>query len=191
MEFAKLELTSRPARLSLSQSPARIQISRGAPDIQIEHGDNSLRIESTPGRLDIDSTAARQSVGYYTPLAFGDELVAYGLRQASRGISDMAAAGDQMARIGGGGNALAALSFDRQFLDSRDRQFVIAFVPKVPPRIRITPRQIRIEASYTPPRVQIAYNRPMITTEPAHLSISAEPASLAMRVDPASLDLTL
>lgn len=191
MGFAKLELSSTPARLNLTQTPARIQISRGAPDIRIEHGDNSLRIESTPGSVDIDSTAARQSVGYYTPLAFGDEMVAYSLRQASRGIRDLAAAGDQLARIGGGGNAIAALSFDRQYVDSRDRQFVIAFVPKVPPRIRITPRRIRIDVSYTPPRVQIAYNRPMITTEPARLSISTEPASLAMRAVPASLDMTL
>jgi Family of unknown function (DUF6470) len=187
----QLEHSSSPGRISIAQQPARIRIEKSRPSIQIEHGDNSIRIDSIPGRLDIDSTAARQSVGYYTPMAFGDEIVAYSLRQASRGISDKASEGDQKAAVGSGGNPIASIAFQRQFLDTRDRQFVIAFVPKVPPRISYTPRQMSINATYTPPRVQIDYNQPMISTEPASISISSTPASLQMRVNPATLDMTL
>ena len=191
MRFPQLEHTSSPARISITQQSARIRIEKSRPSIQIEHGDNSIHIDSIPGRLDIDSTAARRSVGYYTPMAFGDEMVAYSLRQASRGISDMAGEGDQKAAVSRSGNAVASIAFQRQFLDTRDRQFVIAFVPKVPPRITYAPRRMSINATYTPPKVQIDYNQPMISTEPASMSISSMPASLQMRVNPATLDMTL
>jgi hypothetical protein len=181
-------MQSTPARLSLSSRRAQISIQQPPPQFSIQRGESGLRLQSSGPRIEIDSTAARESYGYYTPSAFMRELVAYSLRQAGRGIGDIAAAGDQMARTPHNGQAIPALAFERQFVNARDRQFVIAMVPKVPPSIRITPGSLSISAAYSPPRIQIISDPPMISSEPAQLDISATPSSLSISLRNGGID---
>jgi hypothetical protein len=182
-------MQSTPARLSMESRRAQISIQQPPPQFSIETPDNGFSVTSTGPRIQIDSTAARESYGYYTPSAFMREMVAYSLRQARRGIGDIAAAGDQMARLPHNGDAIPSLAFERQFVNSRDRQFVIAMVPKVPPSISITPGRVDISSTYNPPRIQIISEPPMITSEPAELSMSAVPASLSISVREGGIDM--
>lgn len=188
MSSPQLEIHSTPARLSLQSRRASIRIQQPPPQFSIQRGDHGFSMQSTSPSIQVDSTEARQSYGYYTPSAFMREMVAYSLRQAGRGISDTASKGDTMARAPHNGSAIPSLSFERQFVDSRDRQFVIAMVPTVPPSIRITPGTLNISSSYSPPRVQIVSDPPIITSEPASLDISATPASISIGVRGGGID---
>lgn len=188
MSVPQLVMQSTQARLSMESRPARISIQQPPAQFSIERGDHGFSIQTTGPQIEVDSTEARQSYGYYTPSAFMRELVAYSLRQAGRGISDIASAGDTMARAPHNGSAIPSLAFQRQFVDASDRQFQIAMVPTVPPAIRITPGSLNISSSYSPPRVQIISEPPIITSEPARLDISATPSSLSISVRGGGID---
>jgi hypothetical protein len=159
--------------------------------MRVESGPADVSIQTTPPRLEIDSTIPRQEMGYYQMLALLDEIVAYTLRQAQRGVADTVAAGDTLARIESGTDAIASLAFERMFVDYNDREFVVTLIPRTPPAIRFTPGQLSLDIRARQARVQIAARPPMITVRTERPEIEVTPAQQRFFVrEPQTLDLT-
>jgi hypothetical protein len=121
----------------------------GAPISPIRgSGGAQVVLTRTPPRLEVDSTQTRREVGYVGMVELALDGRAHALTQAGRGIADIVAAGDRLARVHTGENAVAALAFERMLIDMRDHEYRLAFVPRTPPEVTITPGTLTIDVVY-------------------------------------------
>ena len=178
----QMRITSRAAKVNIQNKPA---------DLKIESPPAKVSVQSSRGQLQIDSTQARESMGYHTISAMADNIVGYANRQYDRGVADAVSDGDRMANSPQS-NVIAQLAFESMFMDYNDRQFVLAFIPKVPPSVRFTPGNTQVDFTQNRPRVQVRPNRPMINVEPGTRSFEVSPGSIRIYLrEPSTLDLTV
>lgn len=179
-----------PAQVRLSNKPAKLNIKSPPPNLSIESTPAKVSVQSSKGKLSIDSTKGRQSMGYFTFSAMVEDMGAYAKRQFDRGVGDVVADGNRMADSRA--NVIAELAFESMFRDYNDRQFVLTFIPKVPPTVRYSPGSTQVNFSQNRPRVQIRANKPMINVEPGSVSIEVTPGSIRTFLrKPSTLDLTV
>ena len=130
-------------------------------------------------------------MGYFTLSALADDIVGYAKRQKDRGIADVVGDGDRMANSPQS-NVIAQLAFESMFMDYNDRQFVLAFIPKVPPKVSFTPGNTQVNFTQNRPKVQVRPNRPMINVEQGSTSTEVSPGSIRIFLrEPSTLDLTV
>jgi hypothetical protein len=187
-----IAIRTTPARISIHSENARIEIHNQAGELSITSGPAEMSITTQPLSLQIDSTVPRQELGYFDPLALLADMVSYTKSQVAKAIADRVAAGDAMAHIERGGNAIAALAQQNAMRDYSEHQFIVTLLPHTPPALRFTPGSVSTNIRARLAQVQFTARPPMISVTEGQRSVEVEPSSLRIFVrDPRTLDLTV
>ncbi len=134
-----------PSQFSAGGRLKSMQAQGSAPALKESHKLSQLSMQTTPSRLSIDTTRQRQEMGYYNLLPNAYRLRDWALGEAALGLADTVAAGNRMQRVESGENAIPAIAFDRMFIDLRDNQYGLDYIPKTPPKIHFTPGTLSID----------------------------------------------
>lgn len=153
-----LQITQQFAQLGLDIVKPKQEIRQPQADLEIRQVPAKMEIDQGPGRLEIDGEDARAALGQKSSLRMTADIARQAMQVAQQATGEIAAEGDQLAKIKG--PTIADLALQRQNRGAMPiddtappSQVHITYTPH-PTQIQWIPGGTQISVNVHPPEIQ-------------------------------------
>ncbi|WP_281883055.1 DUF6470 family protein [Paenibacillus sp. YYML68] len=169
MNIPQIQIRQTYAQIHIDGDLGKWDIRQPRPDVNLTTKPAKLDIRSPLGEQTIDQSQAWEALGKGDIFQFTERVASEAKQLALQGIGKRVEAGNQMAAIHQGGNAIAELAFSSVFEDFKfnyegpfgTHNYQIQYTPKKP-EVKYEPGDVQ---------VQVQVNAPQISYTPGKLEI--------------------
>lgn len=160
-------------QIQIQQDTGAVNLRRTAPRVEIETTKAELTIQSRKPQVSVDRTDYRDAVGALRIADLGNLIHERAAQATFAAIGQIAAEGDQLARIENPGNTIAAVAQQEMPMD--EVSLDLRSVP--PPKFTVTPGEVKV--GVTPGQVNIAF-----PSTPLQIDVRRATVTVDMEVPP-------
>ena len=128
-----------------------VNMHRPVPRVEIQTAPAEVSVRSHKPQVSVDRTDYRDAVGARRIIELGDHLYQTAAQATFEAIGQIAAEGDQLARIEYPGSTIAAVAEQEMPMD--EAELTLRMVP--PPKVTVTPGGVDVDV--TPGRIRIQF----------------------------------
>jgi hypothetical protein len=176
---AAIGIRSTPAQLALHSPPAQFSVQQRPAALSVERQAQPISISYQQPRISVDSTVPRQEEGYFQPVAYAGHNWQETAHISEENIAHIVQTGEAYRDSGERGHGVP-----RDQAGPPAADWNIAFIPRTPPEVRITPGNASIDIGYAPPRIQFQPQPPIVEVQAQPVRFAYTPGTLDIYLRP-------
>jgi hypothetical protein len=170
MQLPQIRLQSTFAKIAIETTPPVQEIKQIPAELDLQQPPAEMKIETTPFKLTIDQTKAWEDMDLKHIFRRIEEFAQQGYEDWLEGIARVSRQGDELMRIGDGGNPIAEQAKENS--EGPIYDFNIGWIPSLfSVKTHFEPAKVHIDVKVNKPINNTKINKPIINYTPGKVTI--------------------